>query len=223
MRMWSMTMTKWIAVCSNQSECECFIGWEINSHTEIPQSSAHSADKKNYTGPSSFSFRNCIRIHIRITYKWNLSFKVPCQSVSLVLAISHRLWITDVTSSMYNNLIHSAKCINLFAVVSCGDHQVSKTDAFCNQVYECEVEGVYIDEVNCGAYTVDLRSAYTKFGVGLWKRAKSKSWSFVNSGFHAWKDREFDNSVFQVSKNLDFFFFKDLWKFLKMENPNHLF
>ena len=38
MQMWSTTMTKWITTCSDQSECECFVGLEIPSYTGPPQS-----------------------------------------------------------------------------------------------------------------------------------------------------------------------------------------
>ena len=45
MQMWT-AMAKWIAACSDWSECECFIRWEINSHTEPPQNSIHYAEVK---------------------------------------------------------------------------------------------------------------------------------------------------------------------------------
>ena len=47
-RMWMRTanVSKWIAACSNQSECECFVGREIPSYTGPPQSSTCLAQGK---------------------------------------------------------------------------------------------------------------------------------------------------------------------------------
>ena len=55
---------------SNRSECECFVGPEIPSYTlPLPRT------RENYTGPL-ISFVIRIRCHIRITDKFNLSFKL---------------------------------------------------------------------------------------------------------------------------------------------------
>ena len=46
------TTTKWIAACSDQSECECLIRWEIHSDTDLPQSSACHPEEKLHWSPN---------------------------------------------------------------------------------------------------------------------------------------------------------------------------
>ena len=60
---------------SDRSEYEWFVIPEIPSYAWLPQSSTYLAQGENYTGPL-ISFVIRIHRHIRITYKWNLSFSV---------------------------------------------------------------------------------------------------------------------------------------------------
>ena len=72
MQMWSTTMTKWIATCSDRYEFKCFGRPEIPSYTGPPQNSTCLAQETNYTGPL-ISFVIRFHFHICITHKLSLT------------------------------------------------------------------------------------------------------------------------------------------------------
>ena len=73
MRMWSTTMTKWIPLWAISPNANGLSDWK-SLHTQGRCRVAHASQGENYTGPL-ISFVIRIRHHIRIMYKWNLSFR----------------------------------------------------------------------------------------------------------------------------------------------------